>query len=279
MGADLPGVEPIADIEWNTVGRDAGLAGVAADLKPDVAVHAAFLTRQPPDWTDAEYQEKNLAENLALMKALAAARASLVLVSSSAVYGSSTGDAPLDESCPLRPLSPYALAKAFQETAARFYAAKGMPLCIARPFNLAGPGQRPGMLLPDWVSRAVDVARGKATQLNVRNRATTRDFIDVRDAVAALRMMVGDFRPGDVFNVASGTAVSLMQVSDELQRLCPAPLKIVETAPQPAASDAVLQRGSSAKLRNTYGWRPKYDWQQSLADLWDEIYRGGAETV
>ena len=85
----------------------------------------------------------------------------------------------------------------------------------------------------------------------------------------AIALMVHDFKSGEVFNVSSGKAVSLVQVSEELEKLCPVPLRIVETEPKPSETDALSQHGSFNKIESTYGWHPTIDWRQSLKDLWN----------
>ena len=269
IGADLPDVEPVPGVRWKTVGEDDGIARLVCDVRPDILIHAAFINRKPPDLTDRQYLDKILGVNLPLFEALAGNNGKLLLVSSSAVYGNAEGKVAIDETCPLRPISLYGLAKVFQEMAAQYYSVMGLEVCIARPFNFSGPGQKQGMLLPDWVSRAWDIANGKASELRIRHRDTSRDFVDVRDAAMAIALMAGDFRSGEVFNVASGQAVSLVKISEELERLCPVPLNIVETEPNPLKTDVPTQRGSFDKIESVYGWRPMIDWQRSLKDLWD----------
>lgn len=269
VGADVRDVVPILGVEWKTVHGDDGLACLAREIRSEVVIHAAFINRKPPDLTDRQYLDKILAVNLPLFEALAGTNAKLLLVSSSAVYGKAEGRELIDETCPLRPISAYGLAKVFQEAAAQYYSTMGLKVCIARLFNLSGPDQKRGMLLADWVSQAWAVADGEASELKIGHRKTSRDFVDVRDAARAIQLMARDFRSGEVFNVASGDEVSLVKISEELERLCPAPLRIVEREPNPSETDVLTQRGSFDKIESVYGWRPTIDWRRSLKDLWE----------
>jgi GDP-4-dehydro-6-deoxy-D-mannose reductase len=269
VGADLSHVEPVFGVEWKKVEADDALSRLVREIRPDMVIHAAFINKKPPDWTHKEYLGKILAVNLPLFETVAKIQGKLLLISSSAVYGKADGKELIDETCPLQPVSVYGLAKVFQEAAAQYYSALGLRVSIARPFNLCGPGQRRGLVLPDWTIQARAIAEGKATEMHVRHTKGSRDFVDVRDVSRAIGLMVRDFKPNEVLNVASGEAVSLKSIFEELKKLCQKPLKIVETGPDPSEADVEIQCGTFDKIRSRYGWYPTVDWRQSLKDLWD----------
>jgi len=270
IGADLSGVEPSFDGEWHAVEPGTGLAELVQRLKPDFMVHAAFRNRKPSDWTRLEYLSQVLQENSTLFEACAAARVNVLLLGSSAVYGSGlAAGTRLDETAPRHPTTLYGLAKAIQELLGESMVTEGLHLCVARLFNLIGPGQAAGMLIPDWVRQLAAIADGAEPRLVVRHRATSRDFVDVRDAAAALALLIDDYRPGETVNVATGTAVHLREISDFLATLCPRDFEIIETDPQPPGSDVISQRGDPTRIKARWGWEPTVPWRQSVADVWD----------
>lgn len=269
IGADLPDVEPVDNIEWKVVDTEGVLAGIIRNIRPDIVVHAAFPKHEVSDLDEDRYIDKVVSVNLQLFKAIVEINARLLLISSSAVYGHAEGRGLIREDCPLRPITLYGLAKVLQETMAQYYSTQGLNLVIARLFNLVGPGQKCGMLFPDWVSQALDVCNGKASELKIRHRRSSRDFVDVRDAAGAILLMSANFESGEIFNVSSGRDVSLMDVSRELERICPIPLQIVETESEASKTDVLSQHGSFDKIESAYGWRPTIDWRRSLKDLWD----------
>ena len=274
VGLDLDSVPPTRADSWVKVNKGEDLANAVSEHRPDLVIHCAFINRKPGDWSDHRYLENTLSQNLPIFRECAGEGTPILLISSSAVYGSAEGSSPIDENCPMKPVTLYGVAKVLQETLAQYYAAvDGLKLCIARLFNLIGPGQSPGMLLPDWVSRVSAIADGAEPVLKVRNRATTRDFVDVRDATRALELLLRNFHNGEVVNVASGVPVTLKELSDALEQLSPVPYQIVETDPAVSASDPVLHYGSNARLKALYGWSPKIHWKQSLNDIW-QAYRG-----
>lgn len=271
IGADLPNVGRANAAQWVTVEGSSTLPQAVLDLKPGVVIHAAFRNKKPQGWTEEKYIAEAVSYCVSLFNSVRTAGARLLLVSSSAVYGNADGREIIDEASPINPVSVYGRGKAAVEDVAADHARRGMELCVARLFNLIGPREQPGMMLTDWVTQAVALQAGKTDAIYVHHRRTARDLVDVRDASRALATLTGDFQGGNSFNVASGKAVSLMEISSELERLAGRPLRFVETAASSDPTDVLSQKGSSAKLKAAVGWEPTISWQASLADLWRAV--------
>src|ERR671930_1479127 len=78
-----------------------------------------------------------------------------ILISSSEVYGTAER-APMDETHPLNPRSPYAATKAGADRLAySYFVTYGLPIVIVRPFNNYGPRQHPGKGIPRLVTQAL----------------------------------------------------------------------------------------------------------------------------
>src|SRR5918996_2310286 len=78
-----------------------------------------------------------------------------ILISSSEVYGTAER-APMDETHPLNPRSPYAATKAGADRLAfAYYVTYGLPIVILRPFNTYGPYQHPEKLIPRFITQAL----------------------------------------------------------------------------------------------------------------------------
>ena len=106
--------------------------------------------------------------------------------------------------------------------------------------------------------------------LRVRTLASSRDFVDVRDAALAIRLIVDSYRAGEIYNIASEHSVSLKEIATELSRLCPRPYTVTESHPVLQSSNPISQCGSYKKIADTYGWQPHIPWQRSLKEIWDE---------
>jgi len=276
VGVDFGAPPDSGFTRWIPLAQPTDLSGAVERALTDGAIttvlHCAFVNRKPAGESDEVYLQGAVSRDLPLFRVCAERGVQVVLVSSSAVYGAlSFDDRPIREEDPMRPVTLYGVAKAVQELEVSFLAASlGLRVAIARLFNLCGPGQKEGMLIPDWVSRVAAIEAGAEPRLVVRNRATTRDFVDVRDAARALRLMTESFVPGELANVASGTAVSLTDLSDALQALSAVPYDVIETDPVPSGTDPVVHCGSFARLERRYGWRPTISWRQSLGDVWQQ---------
>ena len=267
-----------------------GLAEAARSVRPDLVVNAAFVNRKPADQSDHEFLASNQGVHLALFEACAEMDIPVLLTSSSAVYGEGDGQAALTEASPRRPVSLYGLAKTQQELQAEHvHRSRGLRLCIARLFNLLGPGRGLGTVVHDWVSQIAAFPRHDAREepptLTVRNRETARDFVDPRDAAGALALLAdriagrcddsirGESLGGDsleIFNVASGRSVSLRELDAYLQELSSRHYEVIETHPSPGKADAKAQRGDAGRLRRACGWQPQTDWRQSVRDVWEQ---------
>ncbi|MPZ51934.1 MAG: NAD-dependent epimerase/dehydratase family protein [Acidimicrobiia bacterium] len=112
----------------------------------------------------------------------------VVVTSSSSVYGSAMVEGDLkacQEDDPLRPLGGYARSKVMTEELCWRRAAEGGRIAVARPFTVAGEGQRPDMAFSTWIDA---IAMGAPIRLfGSPNRV--RDVTDVDHVVNGLIAM------------------------------------------------------------------------------------------
>lgn len=267
IGVDVRYVKPIDNIKWVSIERGTDLSKIVAEIQPSVIVHAAFTNRKPKGNSDCDYINDMMAVNVPLFKTIKEIQSKLLLISSSAVYSNTSKIETIDESYSLGPVSLYGFTKMIQEKAAQYYLRQNV--CTLRLFNLCGPGQKKGMLLPDWVNMALDIVQGKKEVMNVKHRKTSRDFVDVRDVSRAIYMVLEKFDGGEIFNIASNEKVSLVEISNELEKLAGQQLNIVESDIDVQLEDVNTQKGSYSKILSSHGWKPTYSWRESLNDLWD----------
>jgi len=133
----------------------------------------------------------------------------LVVTSSSSVYGSSRHgriDRPCRESDPLRPTGGYARSKVTMERLCALRAANGR-VAVARPFTVAGEGQRSDMAIATWIE---SVRAGRAVTI-LGSPERTRDVTDVRDVVRAL-IVVAERNISGAVNLGSGRANTLADI-------------------------------------------------------------------
>jgi len=141
------------------------------------------------------------------------ASASVVLVSSGAVYGQAASF-PTAETAPTQPVSPYGLHKMVMEDIGRFYGrAYGMRIAIVRLFSVYGEGLRKQLL---W-----DASRKALTgDLTFSGTGSeVRDWLHVSDASSLIALVGCSASPeAPVFNGGSGTGSTVATVLERLFR-------------------------------------------------------------
>lgn len=193
----------------------------------------------------------------------------VLVVSSGEVYGTGVG-AVRRETDALAPVSAYAASKVGAETAAlEAWRRAGLRVVIARPFGHTGPGQTPDYVVPSWVVRLRAARLSGAGQVPVGNLSPVRDLLDVRDVVAAYRLLLRDGVAGEAYNVARGEGLAL---ADVFRRLA----ELMGAAAVPVADPALVRRtdiphlvGDSTKLRRATSWAPAMTLEQTLQGLVD----------
>ncbi|MDQ3448853.1 MAG: GDP-mannose 4,6-dehydratase [Chloroflexota bacterium] len=255
-----------------------------ARTEPDAVVHLAAIAFGPDAGTDPGNAFRvTVGGTVNLLEAARQQpRPPLILISGSAdVYGTPTAeDLPLTEEAPLRPVKPYALSKAAQESVGLAYAARyGLRVIVTRSFNHAGPGQRPVFVIPALTERVAAVARGEAHQVRVGNLDVRRDVSDVRDVVDAYVRLLESAHDGGpsglALNICSGRSVAIRWLLEELCRLAGVEPEIHVDPALVRADDAPDIRGDASAVQRLVGWRATTPLEVTLADIWAIAERRG----
>lgn len=241
--------------------------------RPDAIFHLAAQSNVPASIADpAETFEVNLLGTVRLLDACRreAPDAMLVVAGSADVYGiADPALMPLREDAPLRPANPYAGSKAAAEVSTLQYARSGwVRALVTRSFNHTGPGQSDAFAAPAFAKQIAAIKAGaQKPVLRVGNLAALRDFLDVRDVVAAYRLLSERGGPCNVYNVCSGKAVSMREIVDELVRIAGVDVTIEEDPARMRPSDTPLLVGDAGALQRATGWAPTRPLTQTLTDL------------
>jgi len=240
------------------------------ESRPDAVVHLASLI----GGADLEaYLSVNVLGTDRLLRALAesaAPGARVVQAGSAAMYGPvAPEDLPIREDHPLRPVTAYAVSKVAQEVVAAAHGrTSSLEIVRARFFNIIGPGQ-PESLVPMAFVRQLEAARdGRAEKLLTGDTSPERDFVDVRDATAAVDLLLERGRAGEAYNVASGMAVSIQEMIDELVAIAgvDVPQEVEASRLRPVDVPRVV--GDASKIAADCGWSPSVPLRRSLTDMW-----------
>ncbi len=229
----------------------------------EVVFHEAAEISVPKSIADpAGTYEVNLTGTLRLLLAARDAGVrKVVLASTSAVYGDDP-TSPKRESLPTSPISPYAASKLATEGMAQlFSAAYGVETVALRYFNVYGPRQRPDSAYAAVIPKFVDALTRGERPVIFGDGGQTRDFIYVSDVARANRLAaVTPGLGGRVFNVATGTATSLLDLLEEIGTILGRP---VTADHQPARPGDIRDSLANVDaIEAAMGFRPRV----SLAD-------------
>ncbi len=182
----------------------------------------------------------------------------LVVASSSSVYGGSAARRPCAETDRLRPRGGYAESKVFAERLCGLRLCAGGRTAIARPFTVAGEGQRPDMALARWIAAA---RAGRPLRL-LGSPDRTRDVTDVRDAARALVALAERGACGPV-NIGTGVGHRLRDMAATVAEVLDTE---VSTVVAPAHPDEVADTLADTRLlRRLAGFVPETDLRAVVA--------------
>ena len=260
-----------AAYEWN-IPRDPRVFFVEGSILDDEKLDTAFSQR--PEYVfhlaahfanqnSIEHPETDLFVNgQGTMKTLKRAhmvKSEKFLFASSgcSVYGS---EAPLplkEDFVSLHLDTPYQITKLLGELYCNFYHDfYGLPVVIARFFNVYGPGEVPGRyrnVIPNFIYKAL-----KKQPLPITGTGEeTRDWTYVSDIVdGILRCATLPEALGDAFNLASGTETKVQYVAEVINKFTDNRAGTV-TLPRRSWDKIVRRRASIEKASKTLGYSPK----------------------
>ncbi len=215
--------------------------------------------------------------NLALAVARHTPEATVLFASSSEVYGAAFNAVPVDEEAVPRPTNAYARSKLMAEEVLAAVLPASARLVVARPFNHTGAGQTETFVLPSFAGQIARIeAALQDPVLRVGNLNARRDFLDVRDVVAAylaLLAAASKLPPRFTCNVGTGSARRLGDVLEAMRRLAHVPFAVEVDPVRLRQLDIPCAMGSVERLFGATGWTPRVTLDETLADLLDDARR------
>lgn len=251
----------------------AGVARAVAAVEPDLVVHLAAQASIDQSLEEAaDTWSINLGGSLALARALAMTvpDCTLLFASSAEVYGLAFNEGRVTESSVLQPYGPYARSKAAAESMFADVLPKSARLIIARPTNHSGPGQDERFVIPAFAAQIARIERGDEPVLSVGNLDAERDFLHIRDVVAAylaLLMAAPALPHRNLFNIASGQSIQIADILTRLRAMSRIPTSVVQDPRRMRPSEVPRARMNSDALRQVTGWAPAHDINTTLADV------------
>lgn len=207
------------------------------------------------------------------LNALSAARdlrvKRFIYASSCAVYGESPV-LPKEETMLPAPYSPYGASALMGEELSRvFYTTYRLETVCLRLFNVYGPRQNPDGPYGGVVARFCAAALKGQNPKVYGDGKQSRDFVHVSDVVEAFRLAcTAPKAEGEVFNIASGSRMSVIGLLTYLSQLLDEEITPVYEDARPA--DVRHSLAETIKAQEVLGYRPRVSLAEGLAKclLW-----------
>ena len=235
-----------------------GPASLVERTRTEILVHAAW--HAAPGYAYAPQNSAWLRATIALGDAFARVGGRRIVgVGSCAEYR--WGDPVLRPSVtPLEPSTPYGCCKKAAHTELEALAARAaIELAWARLFFLYGPGEHPDRLVASLARRLVG---GETAPLSAG--AQRRDYLDVRDAAAAIAALATATATG-AFDVCSGEASPVGEIAQIIGKLTGRE-DLLAIGARDASTEVPVVAGDPTAIREATGWTPRISMLHGLAD-------------
>lgn len=241
------------------------LANVLEKFKPEIVVHLAaihfipYCNKYP--WRTLKVNvmgTRNLFEWCFNVKPDI-----LFFASSAAVYPIS--NKANSENFSVSPPDIYGLTKVIGEDIAKlFHRETGIRTIVGRFFNVFGSNETNPHLIPEIINQ---VRLGKR-KISLGNLEPKRDYIHVKDVVAAITTLLNKFQGGfDIFNIGSGKEYSVKQVIQYIQESLGEKIEIVQDKNRMRKSDRLHLLADISKIQAKTNWKPQWTLQEGIKEL------------
>jgi UDP-glucose 4-epimerase len=193
----------------------------------------------------------------------------VVAASSASVYGGADHFPTTENHPPYNNDTLYGAAKTFNEGLLRsFHAMRGLDYVALRYFNVYGPRMdiygRYTEVLIRWMQRIAD----GQPPLILGDGLQTMDFVYTEDIARANLLAAESDVTDEVFNIASGTETSLIELAHGLQRVMGSSLPL-EFGPQRDVNGVVRRLADTSAAARGLGWKAEISLDEGLARLVD----------
>ncbi|HOV67170.1 MAG TPA: dTDP-glucose 4,6-dehydratase [Methanoregulaceae archaeon] len=241
--------------------RDADLVGRLVG-EVDAVIHFAAESHVDRSIADpGAFVSTNIQGTFTLLEAARQAGVDrFVHVSTDEVYGS-IAEGAFTEDDPLRPSSPYSASKAGSDLLAlAYHTTHDLPVIVTRCSNNYGPFQYPEKLIPLFITNLLS---GRKVPVYGSGR-NVREWIYVLDHCRALDFVLGQGRPGEVYNIGSGVEKTNLEITAALLALLEKDDSWVEHVTDRKGHD--FRYAIDCRKIRGLGWAPEFTFERALAE-------------
>lgn len=251
------------------------LKSILKQIKPDVIFHLASVTDVRLSFdSPKEVIENNNQITLNLLEAIRLLKIDpiILICSSSEVYGQVTKEyVPIDEDCPIKPASPYAISKTFQDLVAFDYFLNfRLKVIITRMFTYFN-ARRTNLFASHWAHQVAKIENGLAKDLKHGNLDSVRTIIDIKDAMEAYWVAACKGKIGETYNMGGTNTINIGKFLDILKKKAMVKIKSSIDKKLLRPTDVTLQIPNTSKFFKHTGWKPRVSFEESIDSLLNEF--------
>ena len=244
-------------------------------IKPDCIFHLASIADVRRSFDDPRgVIENNNAITLNLLEAIRILKIDplIIICSSSEVYGQvSKKYVPIKEDCPIKPASPYAVSKTFQDLVSyNYFQNFNLKIIITRMFTYFN-ARRTNLFASHWANQVAKIELGLAKDLKHGNLNSVRTIIDIKDAMEAYWVTACKGHIGEIYNIGGTTTVNIGQFLRLLKSKARVSIKTLVDPQLLRTTDVTLQIPCTKKFFKHTGWTPKINFRKSIESLLNEF--------
>ncbi|MGA2323112.1 MAG: NAD-dependent epimerase/dehydratase family protein [Sedimentisphaerales bacterium] len=244
-------------------------ADLIKQAQPDYIIHLAgtFGTND-----SQEIYRVNVLSATALLEAVRIHKSDTVVImaGSAAEYGKVDAEQlPVMENTPCQPVTAYGLSKLLATQVALYYhRVHSLNVMIVRPFQLIGKGVTARLAPGAFAEQLKRAISDESNVIKVGNLESSRDFLDIRDAVEAIWTLCQKPAAGEIFNICSGKPIKMADLLKMMVTCAGVDIKIgVDPERLRGTSDINTIFGSCEKLQHYCGWKPQTSLEISIRKI------------
>ena len=264
-GSPAPALGPLVSTVPVDLADPSATAAVACAADPDVAFLLAAARAAATPGERAATMAVNATGGAWLVDALGGRCRAVVRLGSSTEYGQVDG--PMDEHVPVRPRGFFGSTKAAGSLlVAATAAARGLRAAVLRAFQVYGPGDHPGRLVPT----ALRAARTGGV-LPLTAPGMRRDWIHVDDVVGACvrAAHAEDLPAGQVLNLGTGRQVANEELVAMVEQVSGRRIPVAAGAHPGRSWDTGSWVCDPSRAADLLGWEAKIALEDGLTRCWE----------
>ena len=247
------------------------LKKIIKKIKPDLIYNFAsnpdvrMSFELPREIINNNYQSTlNLFESVRVLKL----KSLIIHCSTSEVYGNvSKKDVPIKETLSIRPVSPYAVSKAYQDLCAQLYSKiYNLNIIITRMFTYINP-RRNNLFQSAFASQIIKMKTKKDKILKHGNLKSIRTSLSLNDAMNAYWLVAKKGKIGEIYNIGGTKKYLVGEILDKLISISGVKVKKKIDKKRLRLKDVTLQLPNIKKFKLDTGWKQKEKLDMSLRKL------------